>query len=158
MTLATMLRETYNKRVNYVKRDAPEDPLAEGAAMREFFERTMASDDFDFTIVDRFVASELVMTMYTDRVPYEARAEECRLLSIDMKNAGVYHYILQASLANLDSRLAARGTRQHDMPRGLIRPLWMYAFFTLEGVGFLFSNSLTPETLARQIIEDIGLD
>ena len=75
-------------------------------------------------IVDRFVATEIVMSLAHERVNPRILFGWAEGIERQLHMAGCLHYILTAPTWFLNKRISERGTRQLDMPEHLLTPLW----------------------------------
>jgi hypothetical protein len=144
--LQTTLMEKYSKSALYLKRSKPLDPSYEGVAMSRLITGIKVSDIADYCIVDRLHISEAVMTTVTKRVEVATRIAVCRGLANYMENEGIHTYGFIAPLEVLEARIAARGTRDFDMPKEQVIPLWSKMFDEL-GAIVVDSHYLSQEEI-----------
>ena len=139
-TIGQALVEELQRRqiqAEYFKKGVP-DPVDEASNMAIHLERwwDRVNDAVDVVVVDRFVATELVMALATGRTPPERAIPYC--IETARRTMVAHHAINRVLLPPfkvLDERMQTRpeGRRWDIEPRRVI-PLWTLALTMLPGV------------------------
>lgn len=93
-------------------------------------------------VVDRFVATEWVMSTAHERVHARQLMQECIDVNMELLKMAAIHVILLPSLGALAGRLEERGPdgRLWDMEKQLIHPLWRSAYAFLTSASLIANN------------------
>lgn len=97
-------------------------------------------------VVDRFIATEFVMSTAHNRVPARTLVTWVSLINSMLKDVKALHYILLPDVAILDSRLAQREregvTRTWDMRAELVHPLWRTAYGLIDNANLIKNETI----------------
>lgn len=141
----------------YFKKGPP-DPVDEATNMDIHLQNWWDRIDggVDVVVVDRFVATELVMALYTGRVHPEAALSYCmRVASKTMTDFSAINLVLLPPLSALESRMEQRpADHRWDMAPERVHPLWMMAARLLPGVT-LSTGTITVERQVDSIMTSL---
>lgn len=102
-------------------------------------------------VVDRFFASEWVMSMTLNRrQDLTALTHECLKMAAEVKSAG-FGVILSARAEVLDSRIEARGTRGWDISPVVTGPMWRAAAGTFDQT-YIDTSDKTVDEVQRTLL------